>query len=65
MGVLGGVLPEHRTAVTKQYGIIIQFTERWQELLAYYNDAPSRNNLGISNENGSVENKVVIHLSKL
>ncbi|WP_342226088.1 IS21 family transposase [Rickettsia endosymbiont of Urophora cardui] len=56
---LGGVLPEHRTdnlsAATKQCGNSRQFTERWQELLGYYNVAPSRNNPGVSHENGSVE----------
>ncbi len=56
---LGGVLPEHRTdnlsAATKQCGNSRQFTERWQELLGYYNVAPSRNNPGVSYENGSVE----------
>lgn len=56
---LGGVLPEHRTdnlsAATKQCGSSRQFTESWQELLDYYNVTPSRNNPGVSHENGSVE----------
>lgn len=56
---LGGVLPEHRTdnlsAATKRCGSNRQFTERWEELLAHYNVKPSRNNPGVSHENGSVE----------
>ena len=56
---LGGVLPEHRTdnlsAATKRCGSNRAFTERWEELLAHYNVKPSRNNPGVSHENGSVE----------
>jgi hypothetical protein len=56
---LGGVLPEHRTdnlsAATKRCGGSREFTERWEELLAHYNVKPSRNNPGVSHENGSVE----------
>jgi len=56
---LGGVLPEHRTdnltAATRRCGSSRGFTERWQELLDYYKVRPSRNNPGVSHENGSVE----------
>lgn len=56
---LGGTLPEHRTdnlsAATRKHGSSRQFTERWQELLDHYKIRPSRNNLGVSHENGSVE----------
>ncbi len=56
---LGGTLPEHRTdnlsAATKKHGSSRQFTEKWQELLDHYKIRPSRNNPGVSHENGSVE----------
>ena len=56
---LGGVLCEHRTdnlsAATQKLGNSREFTERWQEFLAFYNVHPSRNNPGNSHENGSVE----------
>ena len=56
---LGGVLPEHRTdnlsAATKKCGSSREFTDKWQELLSHYNVKPSRNNPGVSHENGSVE----------
>ena len=52
-------MPEHRTdnlsAATKRCGGSREFTERWEELLAHYNVKPSRNNPGVSHENGSVE----------
>ena len=56
---LGGTLPEHRTdnlsAATKKHASTRQFTQRWQELLDHYKIRPSRNNPGVSHENGSVE----------
>ena len=56
---LGGALPDHRTdnlsAATKTLGAGRTFTERWLELCSHYNIKPSRNNPGVSNENGSVE----------
>lgn len=56
---LGGVLGEHRTdnlsAATKKAGSHRQFTDRWQEFCRHYNITPSRNNPGVSHENGSVE----------
>lgn len=56
---LGGALLDHRTdnlsAATKTQGEGRTFTERWQELCAHYNIKPSRNNPGVSHENGSVE----------
>ncbi|EER21035.1 hypothetical protein [Rickettsia endosymbiont of Ixodes scapularis] len=54
MGVRWEFYPEHRTdnlsAATKQCGNSRQFTEKWQELLGYYDVAPSRNNPGVSHE---------------
>jgi len=56
---LGGTLPVHRTdnlsAATKKAGGSRAFTERWQQFLEHYNVQPSRNNPGVSHENGSVE----------
>lgn len=56
---LGGVLPEHRTdnltAATKLVGSTRVFTQNWQEVMDHYGVTPSRNNPGISHENGSVE----------
>ena len=57
--VLGGVAPEHRTdnltAATQDAKSKRVFTENWQEVMNYYSVTPSRNNPGISHENGSVE----------
>ncbi len=56
---LGGVLPEHRTdnltAATKAVGSTRVFTQNWQEVMGHYGVTPSRNNPGVSHENGSVE----------
>jgi hypothetical protein len=56
---LGGVLPEHRTdnlsAATRASGSTRVFTQNWQEVMAHYGVVPSRNNPGVSHENGSVE----------
>lgn len=56
---LGGTMPEHRTdnlsAATKKSGNKRTFTEKWKEFLDYYKVQPSRNNPGVSHENGSVE----------
>jgi hypothetical protein len=56
---LGGTLPIHRTdnlsAATQRSGGTRIFTERWQEFLSHYGVKPSRNNPGVSHENGSVE----------
>lgn len=56
---LSGALPEHRTdnlsAATKVDGGGRAFTDRWQEFMDHYGVKPSRNNPGVSNENGSVE----------
>lgn len=56
---LGGSLGEHRTdnlsAATKKAGSSRQFTDRWKEFCSHYNIVPSRNNPGVSHENGSVE----------
>lgn len=56
---LGGVLEEHRTdnlsAATQKLGSGRVFTQRWQEFCAHYGIKPSRNNPGVSHENGSVE----------
>lgn len=56
---IGGVALEHRTdnltAATQQLGKGRIFTQRWTEFLAHYQVQPSRNNPGVSHENGSVE----------
>jgi len=56
---LGGVLPEHRTdnlsAATKASKSTRIFTQNWQEVMDHYGVVPSRNNPGVSHENGSVE----------
>jgi hypothetical protein len=56
---LGGVAAEHRTdnltAATQALGKNRIFTKRWREFLDHYQVAPSRNNPGISHENGSIE----------
>ncbi len=60
-GVLeaGGVALSHRTdnltAATQAMGNGRVFTKRWVEFLEHYKVEPSRNNPGVSNENGSVE----------
>lgn len=57
--ILGGVMPEHRTdnlsAATKAAKSKRAFTEKWKEVMDYYGVTPSRNNPGVSHENGSVE----------
>ena len=56
---IGGVASEHRTdnltAATQKMGNDRVFTKRWMEFLDHYQVQPSRNNPGVSNENGSVE----------
>ena len=56
---LGGVAGEHRTdnltAATQAMGSDRIFTKRWMEFMDHYQVQPSRNNPGVSNENGSVE----------
>ena len=56
---MGGVAHEHRTdnlsAATQKMGCSRVFTNRWQEFMNHYDVTPSRNNPGVSNENGSVE----------
>ena len=56
---LGGVANEHRTdnltAATQQMGNDRIFTKRWVEFLSHYGVEPSRNNPGVSHENGSIE----------
>jgi hypothetical protein len=56
---LGGVMPEHRTdnlsAATKAAKSKRVFTQNWQEVMYHYGVTPSRNNPGVSHENGSVE----------
>ena len=60
-GVLeaGGVALDHRTdnltAATQAMGNERVFTQRWVEFLDHYKVQPSRNNPGVSNENGSIE----------
>jgi hypothetical protein len=58
---LGGVPKDHRTdslsAAFKNLTAEVQedLTKQYEELCAYYNMIPSRNNKGESHENGSVE----------
>lgn len=56
---IGGVTSEHRTdnltAATQKMGNDRIFTKRWMEFLDHYQVQPSRNNPGVSHENGSVE----------
>ena len=56
---LGAVPEEHRTdnltAAVTSHGSRPVFTERWQSVLDHYGVRPSRNNAGVSHENGSVE----------
>jgi len=57
--MIGGVCTEHRTdnlsAATQVEGCSRRFTNRWQQVMKHYKVTPSRNNPGVSNENGSVE----------
>ncbi len=59
LGELGAVPAEHRTdnltAAVTAHGSRPVFTERWQTVLDHYGVSPSRNNPGVSHENGSVE----------
>jgi hypothetical protein len=64
---LGAVAGEHRTdnltaATHHEGGNKRAFNERWKDLLKHYTVVPSRNNPGISHENGSVEKSN--HLTK-
>ena len=56
---IGGVAYEHRTdnltAATQKMGNDRIFTEKWMEFLKHYGVQPSRNNPGVSHENGSIE----------
>lgn len=56
---LGAVPEDHRTdnltAAVKNYGNQHVFNERWVAFLNHYGVTPSKNNPGVSNENGSVE----------
>lgn len=56
---LGATAQEHRTdnltAAVTNYGNSHVFTERWTAFLEHYGVAPSKNNAGVSHENGSVE----------
>jgi hypothetical protein len=60
---LGFVAPEHRTdnltAATQACGSKRIFTKNWQEVMDHYGVVASRNNPGVSHENGSIE-KVMI-----
>jgi hypothetical protein len=56
---LGAVAEEHRTdnltAAVKNHGNAHVFNERWMAFLGHYDVEPSKNNAGVSHENGSVE----------
>jgi transposase len=56
---LGAVSEDHRTdnltAAVNNHGSRHVFNERWAAFLDHYGVSPSKNNAGVSNENGSVE----------
>jgi len=56
---LGAVADEHRTdnltAAVTNHGNSHVFNERWGAFLGHYDVKPSKNNAGVSHENGSVE----------
>jgi len=56
---LGAAPKEHRTdnltAAVKSHGNSHVFNERWKDFLRHYDVSPSKNNAGVSHENGSVE----------
>ena len=56
---LGAVAEEHRTdnltAAVINHGDSHVFNERWAAFLSHYDVKPSKNNAGVSHENGSVE----------
>lgn len=56
---LGVVAEEHRTdnltAAVINHGNSHVFNERWSAFLSHYDVKPSKNNAGVSHENGSVE----------
>jgi hypothetical protein len=56
---LGAVAEEHRTdnltAAVVNHGNSHVFNERWAAFLGHYDVKPSKNNAGVSHENGSVE----------
>ena len=56
---VGGLCSQHRTdnlsAATKASGGNRLFTSRWLSFLGHYGIPPTRNNPGVSHENGSVE----------
>lgn len=56
---LGAVPEEHRTdnltAAVTSHGSRPVFTERWQAVMDHYGVRPTKNNAGVSHENGSVE----------
>lgn len=56
---LGAVAKEHRTdnlsAAVINHGNTHVFNERWRAFLGHYDVEPSKNNAGVSHENGSVE----------
>jgi len=56
---LGAVAKEHRTdnltAAVKNHGNLHVFNERWSAFMEHYGVQPSKNNAGVSHENGSIE----------
>ena len=56
---LGATAEEHRTdnlsAAINNYGNAHVFNERWKAFLDHYGVNPSKNNAGLSHENGSIE----------
>lgn len=66
---LGVVAPEHRTdnlsAATQQMGDERVFTKRWSDFMRHYDVKPSKNNPGVSHENGSVEKSHDLFVSDL
>lgn len=66
---LGAVAPEHRTdnlsAATQKMGDDRVFTKRWSDFMGHYDVKPSKNNPGVSHENGSVEKSHDLFVSDL
>lgn len=59
--MMGGVPEEHRTdslaAAFNNHAEHEQLTRRYEALCTHYGMRPSRNNLGVSHENGSIESR--------
>jgi len=58
---LGGVAQEHRTdnlsAAWTSYGGAVRLSENWSKVMAHYGVRATRNNAGVSHENGVIEKR--------